>query len=1304
MGTFLPLFSEALTHHTEPTLNHTLTIQLPADRSWTQQLPIQAPGVLTITAETEDPQLEIGLMLYRTGELKYCSRKDGKGKLHMQYAISEHELLNKKGFKIALRHFGFSKTARAKVSWSFQPKEKEPPQGRIEKTLTLGSHEVEEIALNIKETGEIEATVEWTPATRNFSVKLIGPDGSTYQTLRGRSPIKLSYDVQQADLNAGNNWIVAVANAGAFELEVHILILYPEAAMDAAERAKREAMEKARKEAEAQKRRDESPGAAQITLGRKELIPSKDGMYWSEVKMDYDTKDMTVKPPKLGQKVDKEHPTVNRMRFRPPQGQLPGRNPIRPVAQRFEYLDPVTKEPVSGDEEIIIQVGEDEYAKVPARQYYDYINELERRLNAQGYSLDDSLTLDTTKTYEIPLSPVIQSTLNRQYQQFRTDSIQKVKTIERLKKEGRYLEPVYSAEPLRKRFLYRQQAYPDRNERLKKVFKIRPNIITRDLPRVAKEETNSFKELEGKEELFAIYMEGRQTLQGDKDFGVAMTNEAQAGVYIFGMKTTLVDFSSYVEAPVEGGKPNRTVSAKVNGFSLGVPISSDQHVPIESKGLERSEELSYQSTFIVGLIPVTVKAGTRFSAGLDFDINSDPLNAYGFYRPKVAAEAFAQAGVDVIILEVGVYCRLLLLESAMNFSSEVFISDESPEFEDQNQYVFQYGVNSEYTALSGEVGIYIELWVVFATKRWDLPLFKWDGISTEGYLGEAPRVVYCLVDDPEDCKKNMTLVPPAVGSDWNPAENSMLMLASEAQPEMAEFNGDLVHVTPVNDGRLAYRQLKASRLAKGKLEEDLYNEFSSKVAYLPGIDEAQLEQVEMVVFGDYLYVFFKEIYRSDHGIKYVALNKNNNWTPAFWVGSPVATSWMKPAATVFNNQLFLFYTKPGDSKIYYVTGKQAFQAAIQWSEERLLTNGFNTDVAPAAATHINTEGQERLLLFFKSFGRKNLNYLNLDQKAFSLPPEAVAKFYPPISLNAASTHAPEVCSFDQSVYVLFKGENDAKIYYKWIDPYYQWSGQYVIPFEQQVRNTTETNGQLSAAAVGKALLINHMHAKIKYAVFGRLLPSDWLVTAYKQADFRGLKNIYKWPHIPQLNEGKSRLNQWDNSIRSIRIPDGCTVTLFENENYNRFGGTKKTVLKGNANNLAKWGMASNASSMRIDCKEPTDYAVSNKVVLYSGTHYTGQYLAIPQNQELRNYYEVSELDALGLKDWERVIRLPEEEPDLTGGNKYRIGSIYVPEGCTVTFFGEHDGKMLTRRIESSNDNTVELLKNVSSMVVYCQPK
>ncbi len=401
------------------------------------------------------------------------------------------------------------------------------------------------------------------------------------------------------------------------------------------------------------------------------------------------------------------------------------------------------------------------------------------------------------------------------------------------------------------------------------------------------------------------------------------------------------------------------------------------------KKAERSEEVSYQSTFVVGIIPVTLKAGSRFSAGIEYEIDCDTLNAYGYYRPTIAAEAFAQAGVDAIILEVGVYCRLLLLESAIDFSSSAFVTDDSPEYEGQEQYVFEYGVNSEFTALSGEVGIYVELWLVVYTKRWKLPLFKWDGISAKGYLGEAPRVTYCLLNDPEKCKDEVSGGPPAVTSDWQPASHSQILTVGEVLPGMAEFNNRIISVMPSREGngkRLVYQQMEASELRDGKISQAAYQSFDRSKTAVPGITEAVMESPELVVFGDYMYAFFKEIHGGSHGIKYTALNKEGKWTTNFWAGRPVVHSYSKPTATVFNDKLYLFYTKPGDGRIYYVTATQAVQAALQWSPERLLTTAISTDAAPSAVTFVNAMDQEKLMIFYKLTGRPNIYFMLLKRR------------------------------------------------------------------------------------------------------------------------------------------------------------------------------------------------------------------------------------------------------------------------------------------------------------------------------------
>jgi hypothetical protein len=60
--------------------------------------------------------------------------------------------------------------------------------------------------------GMIEAEATWTGAAPTLSLILNGPGGSAYARQDGKSPLKLAYNLTQADLNLGTKWKISIVN------------------------------------------------------------------------------------------------------------------------------------------------------------------------------------------------------------------------------------------------------------------------------------------------------------------------------------------------------------------------------------------------------------------------------------------------------------------------------------------------------------------------------------------------------------------------------------------------------------------------------------------------------------------------------------------------------------------------------------------------------------------------------------------------------------------------------------------------------------------------------------------------------------------------------------------------------------------------------------------------------------------------------------------------------------------------------------------------------------------------------------
>ncbi|WP_141736146.1 hypothetical protein [Oligoflexus tunisiensis] len=222
--------------------------------------------------------------------------------------------------------------------------------------------------------------------------------------------------------------------------------------------------------------------------------------------------------------------------------------------------------------------------------------------------------------------------------------------------------------------------------------------------------------LEGFAELAMGGSEVDQTLRAD----------AQTNLYVFGMQFNVVDgLGELYAGPDE-------LSAKLHVKFVG----EDLFDPIEEKGdvkwtkenldaLTFSVEVGYQQTFMVGPVPVAVRAGGLIDAGFGYSIGLINTRIMGSVIPHVYIGGFATGGVGIAgLLSGGAGAELTIVgfRAPIAGGAQLMFDEEAYPF----IRIF-IDTDVDLHLLDGRVYAYAEFPVPFRIKKEKMDIFKWKG-------------------------------------------------------------------------------------------------------------------------------------------------------------------------------------------------------------------------------------------------------------------------------------------------------------------------------------------------------------------------------------------------------------------------------------------------------------------------------------------------------------------------------------------------------------------------------------------------
>jgi hypothetical protein len=933
----------------------------------------------------------------------------------------------------------------------------------ISRPFNIPTKGKEVIDFDVLSPGLIEARAEWTGTADTLALILNGPGlTQAYSRKDGRSPLSLSFNINQALLAKGNACKLSVANFGNGSAQGRVEIKLPAAPAGTAPGTSTSAKTPSAGQKTTPQAKTgtglKTSGQAQTGLqaqGSRQTAaaqgaqtkPSAQGrVNWSVIGQRQRSSSEQNRPPVVGEKIDVVVP-AKPFQFNANIVRVNRRSPL--PFKAFEVVDPSTGNAVNPDTVFTLPNG----VKVNAAEYYAELNRQEQEFNSLGYSLD--LRRDpseTVKLMQIVLPKNVALEANQRKQTF----------IAAHKMQG-YTEPLNFNE-LRSQYQQRMKQDKARLQQLQQYRRQqRPNYSPSGQQDTGQpreyDNTQTWDGELGSRESFAIYLSTKagitakkpvvsSSLSGGnaslaiKGADVSAGAEAEAGAYVIDNKIQVLRLSAMGVAPTPGKKAMAKVTAWVVGFTYDIINWESPAIPdnigydlipesckyFKSETWEKSLDVSYGSTFPVGPILLSVKVGAKASAGFQFLMGLSPLSATASFGPFVRVDAYAQAGISIIIAEAGVRCTLTLLDCSLRLQADIALNVDSK----GPYFALNLSIYDQIEALSGNVEFYVCCYVPawrlppWKKKCWDWELVSWDGITSKGYLYQNNIPFYLFgegeTDTTDKTAEDQKNQQTGEAGTWVPAEGSRKLrdYYNISYPSAADFNGQL-HIFWL-DRSASINHYYSSLEGLTGSGPQIYPA-STRIPQLIGNGYLTLATC---VFQNRLYVF-RGGTTQNPAVYYKYVDTDNAWWPPT-DESPVTGSKVTRSlgVTVHNNVLYLFFTKPEDNKIYYTTSNHDWTSPgdpvqlLAWTPAKAIPGTCKTKGAIAGCSFNGL-----LYIFFKGADNNNIYYRHMDQFGNWLAQDYKVD-------GAKTSGGPSVAIFNNELYLVYTSSNTNKprIYFK----------------------------------------------------------------------------------------------------------------------------------------------------------------------------------------------------------------------------------------------------------------------------------
>lgn len=317
--------------------------------------------------------------------------------------------------------------------------------------------------------------------------------------------------------------------------------------------------------------------------------------------------------------------------------------------------------------------------KITGEEFLKEINDIEKKLNALGYSLRD-------KEEEIVIQRVVIKREDLEIQKKLFKNITPFATLQMVQKE----------EPLKefKNFTFERKW-----------------------------------ELPLGDDEFNVNISTGLSLKGEENQVLAnsfVTSKAS----VLGYKAELIR----LESDIKSGKNEGTNNANLKVYILG---KKEYEKTFKTKfnlkeNLKYNIDWGFPISAPVGPFNITGKFGIRGSIGLNLDSSLDFLLCSATAKPSIDTKAFAEVGVDYKVASAGVGGELTILKDTLILNGSLGLVLQDPIY---NSYfnILASGENS-LNALSGNFYFFVKVDYLVGSKKFKTEIYDWDGFSWDTSL------------------------------------------------------------------------------------------------------------------------------------------------------------------------------------------------------------------------------------------------------------------------------------------------------------------------------------------------------------------------------------------------------------------------------------------------------------------------------------------------------------------------------------------------------------------------------------------
>ena len=365
----------------------------------------------------------------------------------------------------------------------------------------------------------------------------------------------------------------------------------------------------------------------------------------------------------------------------------------------FPMVDPKTDKPVKATDVVTLHSGR----KVVAGEYFAHINEVEKKLNALGYSIR---TMDR--------KAILHETI--------------VNPDKRKKEEEEIEKGHVKHDPAKHKVPPTVESRKKKHDDAIKAGADVPRAIAASPKTATYSRTWNYQM--GNPATFAAFVHGDFTLKGNT-VGITLTGNANAGGYLMNSKKIILEGKGSLISNTDGKNDRCTFNVSVLGASIYNLDTTSPNFSV-SKSFSKSVDVAASFQVQIGPVPITGKIGIRGTAGVDIFFGLRPTHASLHVTPHIEVNAYAQVGVGIRFASAGVEGSLLLIRDNMDLGAEVDLK-----FDASGRPFIQGHLYLQNTAkfLSGSIGLYVHV-----STPWPFPdidihrtLYSWPGYSVTGY-------------------------------------------------------------------------------------------------------------------------------------------------------------------------------------------------------------------------------------------------------------------------------------------------------------------------------------------------------------------------------------------------------------------------------------------------------------------------------------------------------------------------------------------------------------------------------------------